>query len=204
MSAVITSPHPFSVPLPHARGPRPVRWTRAEYYRLGELGFFAGRHVELICGEIVLMSPISEPHVAGVSLTTDAIKAAFGPGFYVRVQAPINLGDSDPEPDVAVVTGGPRETLITPTSALLVVEVSDTSRDYDTTTKAELYATAGVPEYWVLDLEHRQLLVFRDPVPLPVGLGATAYRTHLTLGPDETVSPLAAPTALVKVADLLP
>jgi Uma2 family endonuclease len=158
----------------------------------------------LIRGEIVLMSPISEPHVAGVSLTTDAIKAAFGPGFYVRVQAPINLGDSDPEPDVAVVTGGPRETLVTPTSALLIVEVSDTSRDYDTTTKAELYATAGVLDYWVLDLEHRQLLVFRDPVALPAGLGATAYSTHLTLGPDETVSPLAAPTAVVKIGDLLP
>ncbi len=74
----------------------------------------------------------------------------------------------------------------------------------DTTTKAELYATAGVPDYWVIDLENRQLLIYRDPVALPAGLGATAYRTHLAFGPNDSVSPLAAPTASVKVADLLP
>jgi Uma2 family endonuclease len=61
-----------------------------------------------------------------------------------------------------------------------------------------------VPEYWVIDLEHRQLLVFRDPQPLPKGLGATAYKTHLTFGPADRVSPLAAPQASILVGDLLP
>jgi hypothetical protein len=86
----------------------------------------------------------------------------------------------------------------------LVVEVSDTTLFYDTTTKAELYATAGIEDYWVVDLENRQLLLFRDPVALPSGLGAPAYRTHLTLGPSDIVAPLHAPTALITVAAVLP
>ncbi len=87
---------------------------------------------------------------------------------------------------------------------MLIVEVADSSLFLDTTTKAELYATAGVPDYWVIDLENRRLLVFRDPVPLPAGLGATAYQTHRAHAPHDTVSPLAAPTASVRVGDLLP
>ena len=81
---------------------------------------------------------------------------------------------------------------------------SDNTLFFDTTTKAELYATAGVPEYWVIDLQNRRLLVFRDPVPLPAGLGATTYRTHLTFDPADSVCPLAAPAVTVRVADLLP
>jgi len=67
-----------------------------------------------------------------------------------------------------------------------------------------LYATAGIADYWVLDVDGRRLLVFRDPVPLPAGLGATAYHTHLTLTDAESISPLAAPAAVVRVADLPP
>ena len=74
----------------------------------------------------------------------------------------------------------------------------------DTTTKAEVYAEAGIADYWVLDLNGRRLLVFRDPAPLPAGLGATAYRTHLTFGPTDRVSPLAAPASPVAVGELLP
>ena len=84
--------------------------------------------------------------------------------------------------------------------------MSDSTLAFDTTTKAELYATAGVPEYWVLDIENRQLHVFRDPQPLPLpeDLAATAYRTRLTLAPTDRVSPLAAPAASILVSDLLP
>ena len=67
-----------------------------------------------------------------------------------------------------------------------------------------MYATAGVPEYWVIDVEGRRLLIFRDPEQLAEGLGATAYRTHSAHGPDDTVTSLAAPHAAIKVADLLP
>ena len=86
----------------------------------------------------------------------------------------------------------------------MVVEVADTSLFIDTTTKAELYATAGVPDYWVLDVTNRQLHIFRDPLPLPAGLGTTAYRTHQTLNSTDTIAPLAAPNHIITVSDLLP
>jgi Uma2 family endonuclease len=89
---------------------------------------------------------------------------------------------------------------------LLLVEVADTTLAYDTTTKTELYATANVPEYWVLDVVNCELHVFRDPqpLPLPTELAATAYRVHDVLGPNDTVSPLGAPNATIRVSDLLP
>ncbi len=87
---------------------------------------------------------------------------------------------------------------------MLVVEVSDSTLFLDTTTKAKLYATANVPEYWVIDINNRQLIVFREPSPLPTGLGATAYRTHLKFGPTDKVAPLASPAAFILVSELLP
>jgi Uma2 family endonuclease len=114
------------------------------------------------------------------------------------------LTDSEPEPDVAAYPGRFEDYTDHPTTALLIVEVADTTLSRDTTTKAEVYAEAGIADYWVLDLVGRELLVFRDPEPQPVGLGANAYRTRVTFGPNDTVTPLAAPGSPVKVADLLP
>jgi Uma2 family endonuclease len=188
---------------PNEPDPRPFRFTRDHFRIIRDAGRFDGHRVELIGGVIYHMSPINEPHVAGVSLTADALKAAFGAGYYVRVQAPLDLGLlSDPEPDVAVVPGSPRAYKTAPVSALLVVEVADTTLTHDLTTKAEQYAAAGIPDYWVLDLVNRRLLVFRDPQPIPVG--GTAYRTQLTLGPPDSVELLAAPGHRIAVAELLP
>jgi Uma2 family endonuclease len=106
-------------------------------------------------------------------------------------------------PDIAVIRGAPGA-VVHPTAADLVVEVADSSLNADLSTKAELYATAGIPEYWVLDVDGRRLFVFRTPAAIPQGLGATAYQTHFTLTDADTVCPLAVPTATVRVADLLP
>src|SRR5579872_2344703 len=111
---------------------------------------------------------------------------------------------SEPQPDLAVIPGLRRHYTSHPTVAALIVEVADSTLYYVTTTKAELYATAGVQDYWVLDLEGKQLLVFREPVELPSGLGATAYRVHKVLGPTQTIAPLAAPNNSILVSDLLP
>jgi Uma2 family endonuclease len=189
-------------------GRRRWKWTREQYYKLGELGFFDSKRVELIFGDIVEMSPINRPHAMCVSLVSDALKLAFATGFHVNSQQPFAVPStapgSEPQPDVAVIPGAPRDYTDHPTVAALIVEVADTTLFDDTTERAELYATAGIADYWVLDVVNRQLHVFRDPVALPAGLGATAYRTHLTLGATDTVSPLAAPTATIRVADLLP
>jgi Uma2 family endonuclease len=194
---------------PPTRPERPFRFTCEQYYKLGELGFFDGKRVELIRGEIIEMSPINIAHATGVGLVVDALTIIFAAGFYVNSQQPFSVPSvapgSEPQPDISVIPG-PRRRNAHPTQAALLVEVADSTFFYDTTTKAELYATANVPEYWVLDLNNRELHVFRDPqpLPLPTELSATAYQIHDTLGPNDTVSPLAAPNAVIHIADLLP
>jgi Uma2 family endonuclease len=176
----------------------------ADFHRIGETGVFEGRRPVLIRGVLLEQGTMNPPHAVGIALASDALQRAFGPGWHNRAQLPLVLGlDIDPMPDLAVVPGGPRDYLTAhPTTAALVVEVSDTTLALDLTEKAELYATAGVDDYWVLDLTGRRLLVFRDPAAIPAG--GTAYRTHLTLGPSESVAPLAAPNSPVTVASLLP
>ena len=177
---------------------RPFRWTREAYYRLGDDGYFNGQRVELIDGEIVAMSPMTEPHFLGIYLVGEALRAVFGAGFYVRQQGPLHAGvATDLEPDVAVLrVADPRSLAAAPTTAELVVEVSVSSLRHDTIRKPPLYAAAGVPEYWVLDLAHAQLIVFRDP-------GPGGYATRFVRTATETVAPLAV-AGEVRVADMLP
>lgn len=193
---------PFETRPEVAAGPRPWRLTRGEYYRLGELGFFDGKRVELLNGEVIEMSPVGSPHTMSTSLVAQALGAAFGPGYYVRTRQPLRISGSEPEPDVAVVAGGPRDYPEHPATALLVVEVADTSLTLDLTGKAELYATAGIAEYWVIDLGARTLHVLRDPHP--IGVGGHRYFAVRVLAEADTVAPLAAPQSAIRVADLLP
>ena len=185
----------------------PHRWTVPEFHRLCSLGLFAGRRPVLLNGVILEQGPMDSPHGNGVERTDTQIRLAFGPGWRFRVQLPLVLSlYTDPIPDIAVVQGALVGNPGHPTTAALVVEVSDTTFDTDTTEKAELYATAGIADYWVLDVVKGELHVFRDPQPLPLPkeLSATAYRTHTVLGPNDSVSPLAAPAAVILVGDLLP
>ena len=109
MSTVTTPPQstPFA---PHASapattGPRPWKWTREQYYQLGELGFFRDKRVELIHGEILEMSPINWPHTVGVTRLADALRSAFAGIGTVMTQTPHPIADSDPQPDVRVIAG---------------------------------------------------------------------------------------------------
>ena len=181
---------------------QPFRFSREQYFRLGNLGFFPVRRVERIRGEIVEMSPMSWHHSLGIRLTADALRTIFGDSYWVHDQSPITLVDSDPEPDVAVYPGSPRDYTEHPSNPLLIVEVAESSLSYDLTTKAELYATANLADYWVLDIANRQLHIFRDPQPIPDG--GSSYRTSRILGEAESIAPLAMPDAMVRVSDLLP
>ncbi len=194
----LAPPLPPRLVAPAPTSPAAKLWTVAEFHRLGELGLFEGRRAMLVHGEILEEGPMNPPHAIASTKTEDLIRELFGRAFHVRVQKPLVFGlDIDPEPDVVVVRGRPADYPSHPATAELVVEVSDTSLRYDTTDKAALYAAAGIPEYWVLDLNGRQLLVFRDPM-------AGAYATASAVPADGTVSPLAAPGATLTVADLLP
>jgi len=175
-------------------------WTRKEYERMGEVGTIGPEErTELIDGVIYRMAPLRSQGASTIHIARDVLAQAFGAGTYVRIQAPIVLGDfSEPEPDLAVVEGAVRDHLdYHPTTALLVVEVSDTTVAFDRRVKGRLYAAAGLPEYWILNLQRNQLEVHRDPSP-------TGYQSVTILKRRDTVCPLARPDASISVADLLP
>src|SRR5947208_15853969 len=98
--------------------PRQKRWTRAEYYRMADAGLFREQRVELIEGEIFQMPPMKTPHAAALELGERELEAVFGAGYWVRNQLPLHFGPrSEPEPDLAVVPGGPRDFTDHPTTA---------------------------------------------------------------------------------------
>ena len=184
---------------------RPLK--RVEYELLVEKGFFEpGERVELIDGLLMIAEPQSSYHFTAIRLIELALTRAFGDGWDVRTQGPIALDDtSEPEPDVAVVRGGPRDFAAAhPAEPVLVVEVSLTSFVIDRKYKSSLYARAGRPEYWILNLVDRELEVRRDPAPSAAAPYGWDYGTLEVLREGDHVSPLAAPGAVIAVADLLP
>ena len=186
---------------------RTRRWTRYEYERLADLGVFGSDEpIELIGGELVVSELKGSPHETAVGLAEDALRAAFGSGWVVRVGSPIALNDqSEPEPDVAVVPGQRRDyRQAHPARPVLVVEVAETSLALDRDHKASLYARAGVLDYWIVNLAGRVLEIHRQPVPDPGPRFGWRYNSIGVLRAEGTVSPLALPEACVAVADLLP
>lgn len=194
--------------LPPVRHEEPTRkrWTREEYYRLAEQGWFLNQRVELIDGEIVQLSPQSPQHSSGSDKIRALLQQIFGDAYWVRVHSPLKHGDfSEPEPDVSVVRGTLEENEDEhPTTAVLVVEVSRTSLKYDKTTKSLLYAAMAIPEYWVLDLANRNLIAHRDPVADQSNSFGSRYASIVVLGEEDSVSPLGAPAASIPIRDMLP
>lgn len=182
------------------------RWKRAEYDRLVELGTFDGEPLELIGGELIVAEPQGAYHYSGIERVDYAVRAVLPAGWTVRVQAPISLDDeSEPEPDVAVVQGHPgsyREAH--PTRPALVVEVAESSLTFDRRRKGSLYARAGLPEYWIVNLIHRGLEVYREPAPDSAAPYGWSYRSVVTLTPPAVVELAGVSGARVAVADLLP
>ena len=176
------------------------RWSRQAYDRAIEAGVFGpDDRLELIEGQLLAVIPQGSRHAAIVDQAGEMLRRAFGGGFRIRVQSPLAVGDdSEPEPDLAVVRGRALDYLDAhPTSALLVVEVSDESLRRDRTLKQRLYAGHGIPEYWVLALPDACLEVYRDPA-------ASGYRSVATLRAGDRIAPLACPGTAIAVGDLLP
>ncbi|WP_439628489.1 Uma2 family endonuclease [Gemmata sp.] len=188
--------------------PRPllVRWTAEQFNAVCGMGWFEGRRPFLLDGVMWEKGPMSPTYACTLGLVTDALRPLFSKSWLIRQQMPLTVDEyNDPVPDVGVVRGEPRDFSDEhPSTAVMVIEVADTSLQIDLTEKAERYATAGVADYWVLDVVNRELYVLRDPAPLPAGLGATADRDQKKFTTSDRVSPLAAPHASVLVGDLLP
>ena len=183
------------------------RWTRVEYERLVDQGFFGpDERLELLDGALIVKEPQNSPHFTAVSLVHDALRAALGPGWFVRMQGPVALDErSEPEPDISVVPGAARDYRAAhPARPVLVVEVSESRLRFDRSEKAAIYARAGIADYWIVNLVDRVLEIHREPARPTARHGAWGYRSIHRFGPDSVVSPLAAPAARVTVADLLP
>jgi Uma2 family endonuclease len=186
--------------------PRDHRWTYDAYQSLAEANFFFKRRVELLGGRIIDMAPQGDLHSAAISLALDAVRSAFGQGFWIRPQLPLHLDRrSGPEPDLSVAVGGPRDYVGKghPKSALLVIEISDTTLWYDRRRKGPRYARAGYADYWIVNLIDACVEVYRKPVQDPSARLGWRYSDVSILKPPANITPLAAGNPIL-IADLLP
>jgi len=181
------------------------RWTRQEYDRLVDLGVFQGERLELIDGQLMVREPQGARHAAAIRRVLAALRIAFGDEWQIDSQLPVALDlNSEPEPDVAVVPRDPAAYRDAhPSHPVLVVEVADTSYRADRHDKASLYARAGVPECWIVDLGRGTVEVHRAPSAAADAIYGFRYGSLITLRPPATLSALLAPATPIPVADLL-
>ncbi len=172
-----------------------------DYHRLVEVRIL-GAHdrVELLDGQIVEMSPIGPRHASRVNHLARLLYRTLGDAVILGVQNPVALGGrSEPQPDIAVLK--PRADAYStahpgPEDVLLVIEVADTSLESDRDVKLGLYAAAGIPEAWLLDLENDVIEVHRQP-------GPDGYREVRTLGRGDTLAALCVPTGVISIDEVL-
>jgi len=180
--------------------PAPHRWTRKRYEACIAAGIFRPNdRVQLIEGELIEMAPQRSPHYAAIAAAEERLRRIFPSGVALRIQAPLALGDdSEPEPDIAVVQGHWRDFIDKhPFTALFVVEVADSTLEFDRKRKGPLYARYGIPEYWIVNLVDRQVEVFRDP-------DGSEFRSAQTYRAGDTIPPSTSCPIAVQAADLIP
>jgi Uma2 family endonuclease len=183
------------------------RWTRHEYDRLIDHGFLdEDDPIELLDGLLLVKEPQHSPHRTAVLLVAKALERAFGERWFVQTQSPIILDHrSQPEPDVCVVRGAPRDYVDShPTRPTLIVEVAQSGLRIARGRKVVAYARARIRDYWIVNLINRVLEVHREPARPGPARRHWGYASIETLDAGATVTPLAAPSAAIRVADLLP
>ena len=178
------------------------RFTVEEYDRMAEVGIFGPEdRVELIEGDIVQMSPIGIRHAACVTALNRRLMSAAGDSTVLLPQDPVRLfSDTEPQPDVVLLR--PPEALYWqrkagPADPMLVVEVADTSYRFDRYVKVPIYARAGIPEAWIVDLTRELVEVFRDP-------RGDGYASITRVERGANVAPAALPGAAIAVSEVLP
>ena len=176
-------------------------FTVDEYYRMDEVGILAEDvRTELINGEIIEISPMGPRHAASVSRINHLLFPLFAGNAVLRIQLPLRLNDyNEPQPDLSFVKV--RRDFYElrhpgPADVFSILEISDTSLRYDRDVKMGVYASSRIPEFWVLDLVGRALLVFREP-------SRGEYKTSLKFQPGDSVSMLAFSEIKIAVSDLL-
>lgn len=186
---------------PQPTGLSPKRWTIDEYHQIIALGIITpDTPIELINGQIIEMVPQQPLHAATTDEGGEYLKALFSGKAKVRVQLPVTwLPDSEPEPDFAIVkidANRYRHRHPDPNDIYLLIEVADSTLQKDRQYKSKLYAQAGIPEYWVINLKQNQVIVYRQ-------LQDSTYQTETILEASDKVQLLAFPDVIVDLKQLL-
>ncbi|MBS0017729.1 MAG: Uma2 family endonuclease [Arthrospira sp. SH-MAG29] len=176
-----------------------LKWSLDDYHHMIKTGLLVGRPVELLAGEIVKMSPEGESHAFFSRAAGSYLTRILGDRALVSPAKPITLpNDSEPEPDIAIVASLGREYLSHhpyPENIFWVIEYANSSLQKDKTVKYHLYAEAGIPEYWLVNLQTGELIINREP-------RGREYGSKMTLTSGE-VSPLAFPDLTIPVAAII-
>ncbi|MEG3938637.1 Uma2 family endonuclease [Microcoleus sp. S36b_A3] len=172
-----------------------------EYHRMVEAGILDGdERVELLAGQIVNKAAKTPPHCAVVKRTMELLQKSLGSLVFLSIHDSVRLNNySQPEPDISVVIPDPlyyEDHHPTPSEIYLIIEVADTTLRTDCGIKAKIYAESGIADYWVLDVNHRQLHVFREP-------SQDGYESIVVLGDDASISPLQFPNCCFFVSEML-
>ncbi len=176
-----------------------------DYMRMAELGFFDDQRVELIGGEIIDMPPSSEAHAQSVDKVTAKITVPLYERFVVRCQNPFDAGENGrPEPDIAVVRPESLSADQPPSEAVLLVEVSKSTLHYDQTTKASLYASLGIADYWIVNLAENTVEVYRQPTERVESQFGHDYASRQIYQRGQSVALLECPEVSIEVNAMLP
>lgn len=202
VAAQIIAPHNQET---NSQWPRKRLISAREYMKMAEIGLFDGQRVELIGGDIIDMPPMNEDHAVSLNEAHEQLGQSFFGQFKVRGQSPFNAGEHGrPEPDIAVVRPETIEKGKPPTQAVLLVEVSDSTLQYDRTTKASLYASLGVADYWIINLVENCVEVHRQPIEREAAQFGWDYASRTIYQRGQSVSLLEVPTVSIAVDDVLP
>ncbi|HEY9626504.1 MAG TPA: Uma2 family endonuclease [Coleofasciculaceae cyanobacterium] len=177
-----------------------AKWSVEDYHRMIETGLLDDRSVELLNGEIIEMTPEREPHAFYSRTSAKYLEQLLGEQVEVLQGKPITIpsNNSEPQPDIAVVQPLGREYLQHhpyPENIFWLIEFSHSSLKKDLEPKAKAYASAGIAEYWVVNLKAMELIVMRDPME-------GEYRSQVTWQED-TINPLAFVDVSVSVSRML-
>ncbi|HMT20791.1 MAG TPA: Uma2 family endonuclease [Promineifilum sp.] len=177
------------------------RFTVADFLRMVEVGLLAeDDRVELLWGDIVEMSPINVAHASTVSRLLSVLSKTLGERVILSVQNPVQLdNESLPQPDIALLR--PRDDFYSThypeaKDVFLLIEVSDSTLNYDRWTKTTLYGTAGIADYWIVNLPAQRIEVYREPRP-------DGYRTVTYYARGEMLSLLSFPDVELNVTGIL-
>ena len=201
-TALAPASAPATSPAPAQQGPEPKRrlFTVDEYCAMADAGILCeDERVELLDGEIIVMPPIGEPHEDSTDILNSDLSRLLRGRARVRVQNSVRLDDYGlPQPDIAVVRlrDDYNRRRPAPEDVLLLIEVADTSLEFDREVKLARYAAAGIPEVWIANLRARQVEGYSDPVD-------GSYRSRRVVTAEGSISPLAFPDVSLAVGDFL-